>query len=80
MTPKMRQAIADMKDAIFDLGVKIPDKKNPRIRSRGITGQNYWAVIRGHGSGLHAGLPDPIKTWCCAPGVVLKSRFQFRVC
>ena len=31
MTPEMRQAIADMKDAIFDLGVKVPDEKNPRI-------------------------------------------------
>ena len=31
MTPEMQTAIAAMKDAIFDLGVKIPDKKNPRI-------------------------------------------------
>ena len=31
MTPELKTAIANMKDAIFDLGVKVPDKKNPRI-------------------------------------------------
>ena len=31
MTPEMQAAIANLKDAIFDLGVKIPDPKNPRI-------------------------------------------------
>ena len=31
MTPELQTAIAAMKDAIFNLGVKIPDKKNPRF-------------------------------------------------
>ena len=31
MTPELQNAIAAMKDAIFNLGVKVPDKKNPRI-------------------------------------------------
>ena len=31
MTPEMQASITSLKDAIFNLGVKIPDKKNPRI-------------------------------------------------
>lgn len=31
MTPEIERALFDLKEAIFDLGIKIPDKKNPRI-------------------------------------------------
>lgn len=31
MTPELQDAIKDVMNAIFDLGVKVPDPKNPRI-------------------------------------------------
>jgi len=31
MTPELERALRDLNDAIFDLGIKIPEKDNPRI-------------------------------------------------
>jgi len=31
MTPEMQAAITELMHAIFELGVKVPDPKNPRI-------------------------------------------------
>jgi hypothetical protein len=31
MTPELKRALRDLNDAIFDLGIKVPEKDNPRI-------------------------------------------------